>query len=41
MLEDFEDDEFYFPQDGAPLRYHRDVSCFLDVILPSRLWIGR
>ena len=40
ISKDFEDEEFYFQQDGAPLHYHRDVRSFLDEILPNR-WIGR
>ncbi|GFS72586.1 uncharacterized protein NPIL_493121 [Nephila pilipes] len=38
--EDFEQEEIYFQQDGAPPHYHRDVRSFLDGILPNR-WIGR
>jgi transposase len=37
---DFEDEEFFFQQDGAPPHYHRDVRSFLDELLPNR-WIGR
>ena len=40
IREDFEQEEFYFQQDGAPPHYHRDVRFFLDRILPNR-WIGR
>ena len=40
IREDFEDDEFYFQQYGAPPYYHRDVGSFLDKILLMR-WIGR
>ncbi|GFQ65292.1 DUF4817 domain-containing protein [Trichonephila clavata] len=40
IREDFEPEEFYFLQDGAPQHYHRDVRSFLDGILPNR-WIGR
>ncbi|GFT66548.1 DUF4817 domain-containing protein [Nephila pilipes] len=39
IREDFEQEEFYFQQDGAPPHYHRDVRSFLDGILPNR-WIG-
>ena len=40
IREDFEDEEFYFQQDGAPPHYHSDVRSFLDEVLPNR-WIGR
>ncbi|GFT11948.1 uncharacterized protein NPIL_602731 [Nephila pilipes] len=40
IREDFEQENFYFQQDGAPPHYHRDVRSFLDGILPNR-WIGR
>ena len=40
IREDFEDEEIYFQQDGAPLLCHRDVRSFLDEILPNR-WIER
>ena len=40
IKKDFEDEEFYFQQDGAPPHYHRDVRFFLDEVLPNR-WIGR
>ncbi|GFT95276.1 uncharacterized protein NPIL_460641 [Nephila pilipes] len=40
IREDFEQEEFYFQQDGAPPHYHRDVRSFLDGILPNS-WIGR
>ncbi|KAF8778336.1 hypothetical protein HNY73_015067 [Argiope bruennichi] len=40
IREVFEQDEFYFQQDGASSQYHRDVRSFLDGILPYR-WIGR
>ena len=32
----FEEEEFYFQQDGAPPHYHRDVRSFFDEILPDR-----
>ena len=38
--EDFEDEEFYFQQDGAPPHYHSDVRSFLEEVLPNK-WIGR
>ena len=38
--EDFEDEEFYFLQDGAPPHHHSDVRSFLDGVLPNK-WIGR
>ena len=40
IREDFEQDEFYFQQDGASPHYHSDVRSFLDGILPNRR-IGR
>ncbi|XP_016075224.1 PREDICTED: uncharacterized protein LOC107542427 [Miniopterus natalensis] len=40
IREVFEDEEFYFQQDGAPPHYHHDVRSYLDDILPNR-WIGR
>jgi hypothetical protein len=36
----YADEQFYFQQDGAPPRYHRDVRAYLDDILPGR-WIGQ
>ena len=38
--EDFEDEEFYFQQDGVPPHYHSGVRSFLDEVLPNK-WIGR
>ena len=38
--EDYEDEEFYFQQDGAPPNYHRDARFFLDEILSNR-WTGQ
>ena len=40
IREDFEDEEFYFQQDGAHQHCHRDVGSFLDEILPN-MWIGQ
>ena len=40
IREDFEDEEFYFLQDGATPHYHCNVRPSLDDILPNR-WIGR
>lgn len=40
IRKDFEDEELYFQQAGAPRHDHRDVTSFLDEILPNR-WIGR
>ena len=40
IREDFEDEEFYFQQDGAPPHYHSDVRSLLDKFLPNT-WIGR
>lgn len=40
IREVFGDEEFYFQQDGAPPHYHRDVTSYLDEILPNR-WVGR
>lgn len=40
VREDFEDEEFYFQQDGAPSHYHHYVRPYLDEILPNR-WIGQ
>ena len=40
ISEDFEDEEIYFQEDGAPPHYHCDVRSFLDEILPNR-WIGQ
>ena len=40
IREEFENEEFYFQQDGAPPHYHCNVRSFLDEILPNR-WIGR
>lgn len=40
IREAFGDEEFYFQQDGAPPHYHRDVTSYLDEILPNR-WVGR
>lgn len=36
VREDFEDEEFYFQQDGAPSHYHHYVRPYLDEILPNR-----
>ena len=38
--EDFEDEEFYFQQDGVPPHYHSDARSFLEEVLLSK-WIGR
>ena len=35
IREGFEDEEFYFQQNGTQGHYHRDVRSFLDEILPS------
>ena len=35
-----ESEDSIFQQDGAPLRWHRDVRRFLNESLPQR-WIGR
>ena len=40
IREDFEDEWFYFHQDGAPPHYHRDVRSFPNEMMPNR-WIGR
>ena len=40
IFEHFEEEDFYFQQDGAPPHYHRVVTSFLDERLPNR-WIGR
>jgi hypothetical protein len=39
LLEDF-GKMLIFQQDGAPPRYHRSVTLFLNEIVPDR-WIGR
>lgn len=36
----FEDEEFYFQQDGAPPHYHFAITFYLDEILPNR-WVGQ
>ena len=40
IRDDFEDEDVYFQEDGAPPHYHREVRSFLDEVLPNR-WIGR
>ncbi|GFS52141.1 DUF4817 domain-containing protein [Nephila pilipes] len=36
----YDNDDFYFQQDGAPPHYHRDVRAYLDQNLSGQ-WIGR
>ena len=40
ICEHFEEEDFYFQQDGTPPHNHRDVTSFLNERLPNR-WIGR
>jgi hypothetical protein len=36
----YENEQFYFQQDGAPPHYHRDVRTYLYETMPGQ-WIGR
>jgi hypothetical protein len=36
----YENEHFYFQQDGAPPHYHQDVRTYLDETVPGQ-WIGQ